>query len=224
MKKLMVIVMATLLMGLTACSSRPKTEPPPKPVDPAPQGEFKLIWSSNENNKRPSWTVNDPDKKDGNLFFVGVSGKFATEKEARDDSQRHATTNVVKYIGTFATDKFQRISTSYGLSSEITDPTKATRDFEEQLSSAFATQVKVKERYIEQWENKKMKESYYLVYTLAAVSEGVIEKTYGDVLDGKIEEMKKKRDEANEEKAKEQFDNAMKAFEEAKKQGLGVGK
>jgi len=39
-----------------------------------------------------------------------------------------------------------------------------------------------------------------------------------------IEDLKKKRDEANDEKAKSQFQNAMNAFEEAKKQGFGLEK
>jgi len=222
MKKGIIILMLMVVIGVMACSSTPKTEPPAKPVPVAPQLNAKMIWSSHP--QRPGWTVNEPDKKDGNLFFVGLSGKFAMERDAKDDAYRNAVSNVVRYIGTFAKDKFERISTTYGLSSEIVDPTKASRNFEEQLTSAFATHVKGKEFYSEQWENPKMQESYFLVFALASVPESVIEKSYEEALNGQIDELKKKRDAANEEKAKAQFDNAMKAFDDAKKQGFGLDK
>jgi len=222
MKNLIVIMVVILMtVGLVACSSAPKVGTA-KPIEPAPQPSEKLIWSSNS--QRPGWTVSEPEKQEGKLLFIGLSGKFATEKEGRDDAHRSAINNVVRYIGTFAKDKFERITTTYGLSSEIIDPTRATRDFEQQLSDAFATHVKAKEWYIEKWENPKFKEAYYLVYVLCGVPENVIEKSYEDALNGKIDDLKKKRDAANEEKAKAQFDNAMKAFEDAKKQGFDIEK
>ncbi|MEK7449404.1 MAG: hypothetical protein AAB019_07960 [Planctomycetota bacterium] len=216
-----VLITAMITVGLTACpSTKEVKKPEPAPIEPAPQLAEKLIWSSHQ--QRPGWTVSEPDTQEGKLFFVGLSGKFAMEKDGRDDAQRHATANVVKYIGTMVQEKFQRISTSYGLSSEIVDPTKAARNFEEQLAQAFATRVKSKEWYSEKWENPKFKESYYLVYLLANVPQSSIEKTYEETCDANIADLKKKRDAANDEKAKAQFENAMKAFEEAKKQGFGL--
>ena len=51
-----------------------------------------------------------------------------------------------------------------------------------------------------------------------------IDKAYEDTMDGNIDDLKKKRDAANDEKAKAQYENAMNAFEEAKKQGFGLEK
>lgn len=224
MKKGIIILMVLMVIGVVACSSTPKTEPPAKPIPVAPQLNATLVWSTTNLQPRPGWTVSEPDKKDGNLFFVGLSGKFAMERDARDDAYRNAISNVVRYIGTYAKDKFERISTTYGLSSGIVDPTKASRDFEEQLSSAFASRVKAKEVYSEQWQDPKMNESYFLSFVLSVVPESVIEKSYEEALNGQIEDLKKKRDAANEEKAKAQFENAMKAFEDAKKQGFELDK
>ena len=207
--------MAVMAMGCKGSTTA-------KPIDVAPQVGEKLIWSSHP--QRPGWTVNEPGVKEGNLYFIGLSGKYATEKEGRDDAHRGAINNVVKYIGTFAQDKFQQIVTSYGLTSEIVDPTKATSDFQEQLSAAFATQVRTKEWYIEKWQDLKTKETYHLVFVLAEVPQKSIEKAYDDVLNNNIDDFKKKRDAANEEKAKAQFDNALKAFEQAQQQGLGLEK
>ncbi|HLD36209.1 MAG TPA: hypothetical protein VJC37_05765 [Planctomycetota bacterium] len=221
MKKIILTgVILTAMSGMMmGCKS---SAPVAKPIDVAPQVGEKMIWSSFD--QRPGWTVNEPPAKEGIFYFVGLSGKYATEKEGRDDAQRTATNNVVKYIGTFAQDKFQQITTSHGLTSEIVDPTRAVRDFQEQLAQAFTTKIKPKEWYIEKWQDNKTKETYHLVYLLVEVPQASIDKAYEDTLNGNIEDLKKKRDEANDEKAKSQFQNAMNAFEEAKKQGFGFEK
>jgi len=221
MKKIILTgVILTAMSGLMlGCKS---SAPEAKPIDVAPQVGEKIIWSSHD--QRPGWTVNEPAAKEGNFYFVGLSGKYATEKEGRDDAHRSALNNVVKYIGTFAQDKFQQITTSHGLSSEIVDPTRAVRDFQEQLSQAFASKVRTKEWYIEKWQLNKTKETYHLVYLLVEVPDASIEKAYEDTLNGNIEDLKKKRDAANDEKAKAQFQSAMDAFEQAKKQGFSLEK
>ncbi len=214
------LVVITLVIGLGACSSSPKAPTPTKPVEVAPQAQEQLIWSTHK--ERPGWTVSEPEKQDDKLIFIGLSGKFAMEKQSREDAHRDAINKVVMYIGNFARDKYENIRTSYGLSSEIVDPTQATRQFQQQLSEAFATRVKPKEWYIEKWDNARMKEQYYLSYVLATVPESVIEKAFDNALDQQIDDLKKKRDAANEVKAKKQFENAMNAFEDAKKQGFGL--
>lgn len=187
-----------------------------KPI--APNVGEKLIRSTHPN--RPTWTYREPEKEGENLVFVGLSGKYATETEGREDAQRRAMTNVVRYMGTFVKDNFQRLTVSHGLSTSIMDPTVATRRFEEQLNSALASHVKVKEYYIEQWQNK-LQETYFLVYALVNVPQKAVDQVYQNTLDNQIEDLKKKRDEATDEKAKQQIEDTMKAFEEAKKQGFG---
>jgi hypothetical protein len=220
------LIAAIVALGLVSCSSTPKEvrTPPPepvtKPIKPAPETAEKLIWTSHE--KRPAWTVSEPDINEGNVFFVGLSGKYALEKDGRDDAHRDATNKVVKYIGSFVQSKYERIMADYGLSSTVVDPSRATRQFEQQLASAFATRVKAKEWYLEKWDNPKFKETYYLAYVLAQVPESAIDKTYQENLDNQVDDLKKKRDAANDEKAKTQFENAMKAFEDAKKQGFSL--
>lgn len=220
MKKMILAGMVLSFAGAMAgCKS---AAPEARPIEVAPQVGEKLIWSSHDN--RPGWTVNEPAAKESNFYFVGLSGKYATEKEGRDDAQRGAVNNVVRYIGTFAQTKFQQITTSHGLTSEIVDPARAVRDFQEQLSQAFASRIRTKEWYIEKWQLSKTKETYHLVYLLAEVPQASIEKAYEETLNGNIDDLKKKRDAANDEKAKAQFQNAMNAFEQAKKQGFGFEK
>lgn len=205
-------VLAAAFLFLAGCASTGK-----KAVSPAPEPDEKIIWSSHD--KRPGWTVTEPALEGDNLVFVGLSGKYATEREARDDAQSHAISNVVKYLGTFVQSKFERIQTTHGLASEITDPTNITRRLENQLSKAFATRVKPQEWYMEKWQNK-LKETHYVVYVKAGVPRSVIDDEYKNMLSKSVEELKKQRDAANNEKAKRQFEDAMKAFEEAQKQGF----
>ena len=122
------------VINLGCRSPLPETKILPAPV------EEKIIWSSHP--QRPEWTVQEPEVKESELFFVGLSGKSAMEKDARDDAQRDAIKKVVGYIGTDVKDRFERLTTSAGLSTEVIDPTKVMRNFEEQFSQAMTRRVK----------------------------------------------------------------------------------
>ena len=136
----------------------------------------KKIWASQE--QKPEWTIKEPGVKDGNQFFIGLSDKFETEKEARDNAYSHALNNVVKYISTDIRTKTERLMASTGLSSKIIDPTVTVRGLEEQLSSAVARRVKPQEYYIEKWERKQGSErhTYYMIYLLVNVPQEEIER------------------------------------------------
>lgn len=157
-----------LLFSLIGCAVTPeeKISVAPKPV------EEKLIRSSQE--KRPDWLEKEPYKEEESLLFIGISDKLATEKDARDNALRAAISRVVGFIGTDVKDKFERLQTSYGLSTDIIDPTIATRRFEEQFSKAIARRVKAREWYIEEYQVKFKKQppgTYYIIYVLAFVPE-----------------------------------------------------
>lgn len=157
-----------LLISLTGCATAPKEK---IYVAPKPVGE-KIIWRRPE--KRPDWLENEPYKEKENLLFIGISDRLATEKEARDNALRAAISKIVGFIGTDVKDKFERLQTSYGLSTDIIDPTIATRRFEEQFSEAVARRVKAREWYTEKYEVKYKRQppgTYYLVYVLAFVPE-----------------------------------------------------
>jgi len=158
-------ILLILLLFFTGCATIPKG----KMVTKEKPIKENITWCSHK--ERPGWTVKEPYSEGEFLLFVGLSDKFATEKEARDDAQRMAINNVVKYIGVDVKDKFQKIQTSYGLSSEIIDPTIATKKVEEQLSQAVARKVKAREWYIEKWERKykTYSEYYYSVFVLCQV-------------------------------------------------------
>jgi len=167
-----------MISCLISCISHPvKPSPEDKPLLPV---EEKLIWSSHE--KRPDWTIREPEAKEGNFLFVGLSDKKALERDARDEAYRHAINNVVHYISVNVRDRFERMVTSSGLSTEVIDPTRMTRDFEEQLSSAVARRVKPLEWYIEKWERKqgKQTETYHMVYVLAMTPQAEVDRVIAE--------------------------------------------
>ena len=217
MKKISLLFVLMLVVSFFSCAKKQVVKDVTVPVTP---GE-KLIWTTHD--KRPGWTVSEPETIEGELAFVGLSSKHAMENEARKDAMRDATDSIVKYIGTLAQEKFQKLQTSFGLSDSIMNPSEATRNFQEQLSAAFASKVKAKEWYIEKWLDD-LKQTYYKVYVLAKVPKESIDQAYKDMADSQLDSLRKKRDEETEEKAKNQFENAMKAFEQAKEQGFDVEK
>jgi hypothetical protein len=154
------------------------------------------------------------------LLFIGVSGKFATEQDARHDALKDAVRYITRYIGTFAKDEFQRILTAYGVSSEIVNSTDVTRKFGEQLSVGLVSQTKVKEYYVEKWQ-KSSDETYWKVYALAHIPTLSVEETYKNFAKAKKEAMAREYAKAKNKLAKEQYEKAMKAFEDAEKRGFG---
>jgi|GEM_PF-3336432 len=126
--------------------------------------------------KKPIWLYNEPEKKENFLYFVGLSGNFTMEKDAREDAYNNSIKQAAKYIGTEIYDKTSTIYASYGLSSEIIDPTVARKQIEEQLTEAIARKVKSKEWYVEKCKKKykTYSEEYFSVRVLSYASEETI--------------------------------------------------
>jgi len=185
--------------------------------DVPPQPGEKLLWQSHE--KRPEWLVREPEIEGKDLLFTGVSGNFALESDARHDALRDAVKYITRYIGTFARDEFQKIMTSYGVSSEIVNPTDVTRAFEEQLSVALVHQARVKEYYVEKWQAKSG-EIYWKVYALTKVPTTPIEDVYKNFAKTQQENMEKEYAKAKDEQAKLQYEKAMNAFKDAEERGF----
>ncbi|OGS23253.1 MAG: hypothetical protein A2252_09210 [Elusimicrobia bacterium RIFOXYA2_FULL_39_19] len=210
-KTFMVVLCAMALMS--GCANK-------QMIKPAAEPNETLIWSSHTG--RPTWTVNEPEMINDYFVFVGLSSKYAVEKDARDDAQRESMTNATRYVSTYVNDRFQKIQTSYNLSSDIVDPTNVTRKFQEIISSAFVSKIKADEWYMEKWQRNDTKQTYYAVYLKAKVPKSEIDKSIKELADSSIADLKARKDKVNEEKAKTQYDNAMKAFQDLKTQGLDI--
>jgi len=215
-RNIITILLLTSLVISISCASKNQT------VSSAPNttqntANERIIWSTEAN--RPDWTVNEPAFEGNFMYFVGLSNKCATENTAREEARRNAITQVVQYLGVAVKDKFQQITSRYGLSSDISNPTVASRGFVDSLSAGLAKNVKVQKWYIEKWENK-LGEIFFLAYGLATVPKNVINEAYNDAIDQEKDKLKDKIAKENNAKAKAQMEDALKAFEDMKKSGF----
>ena len=168
--------------------------------------------------ERPDWVYNEPSEDDGILSFVGMSAVHASEQNARNDARRNATNNVVQYLGTMAKTKFEQVTQSYGLSSQIVDPTTAAQQFEKQMSANLAREMKTKT-----WHPEREKKSGvwgYKYFVLAEIPKASIENSFRKSLDQNIKKQQEEAEKAATQKAKEQSENAIDMFRKMKKEGL----
>ena len=168
--------------------------------------------------ERPDWVYNEPSEEDGPLSFVGMSNVHASEQNARKDARRDAINNVVQYLGTMAKTKFEQVTQSYGLSSQIVDPTTAAQQFEKQMSANLAREMKTKT-----WHPEREKKSGvwgYKYFVLAQIPKSSIDNSFRKSLDQNIKKQQEEAEKAATQKAKEQSENAIDMFRKMKKEGL----
>ena len=168
--------------------------------------------------ERPDWVYNEPTEEDNVLSFVGLSAVHASEKNARNDARRDATNNVVRYLGTMAKTKFEQVTQSYGLSSQIVDPTTASQEFEKQMAANLARQMKAKTWHMEREQNNG--KWGYKYFVLAEIPKSSIDDSFRKSLDKSIKKQQEDVEKAATQKAKEQSERAIDMFRKMKKEGL----
>jgi len=214
MKRLSLLV-ALALAFVTGCTTaQPQQAPPPAAVVPPPVE--RPVWASEA--ERPKWTVEDPAVEGTTIFFVGAAERYATEPEARDQAMRNSIKMVVGYLGTQAKDKYEKVATSFGLSSAVVDPTNASREYEKQLSENVVKKAKAKKWYIEQWNYPTG--MGYKVFALVSVPVDEVNDAFKQTAKQNMEDAQKAARAASDTQAKSQAENAAKFWEEMTKQGV----
>lgn len=208
-RKLQGIVLLLTLAMLAGCASSGVDIPKP--------GQESLIWSSEA--QRPGWTMMEPEGvEDGLLTFVGTSLRHATEQGAREDARRNVTSAVVKYMGTLVKDKFEKASVSYGLDSSVIDPTSSARQFEKQLATNMASQVKPKSWYAEKWQTPTGIGYQYFVQ--AKVPANAMDAAYKKLAKQQAQDAEKKAKEAADDIAKAQAEKASEFWKKMQEESL----
>lgn len=209
MKRFVALSLMVLLATLTGCAS--------KGVDIPEDPYEKVIWSSSP--ERPGWIYDEPGEPvDGVLTFVGLSDKYSTEKASRDDARRNATSAVVKYMGTLAKDKFEKATVSFGLQSDVVDPTAGAREFEKQMSVNVANQVKAKSWYIEKLQTPTG--VAYVTYVLSQVPQNAVDESYKSTTKSMAKDAERKAKEAGDAVAKAQAEKAAEFWKQMSDQGV----
>lgn len=185
-------------------------------IDIPPDVDETLVWSSEP--KRPGWTLEEPATEKGVMSFVGLSGSFATEQQGREDARRNALSGVVSYTGTLVKDKFERARISFGLDSNVVDPTTSARAFEKQLAVNIARQVKADKWYIEKWQTRTG--TAYRVFLLARVPQTAVDDTLKSTARDMAKKAEQQAKEAGDEVARKQAEKAGEFWKQMQEQGL----
>ena len=162
----MVWCLAAILVG---CASVP-----PKPSKPT----------------RPEWTMRAPGEANGIMSFVGVSTFASTEQKSRKNAFEEATIQVVKYLGTEAKGKVEKIASSFGLASETIDETVGERSFQEQLFGGVTRRLKAKVWHDEIKYNAKG-EIEYKYFVLAEIPTAELDEAIKEAAQKAAEENRK---------------------------------
>jgi len=208
-RKLQGIVILFVMAVLGGCAS--------SGVEIPKAGQETLLYSSEP--QRPSWTMMVPEGvENGLLTFTGVSTRHATEQSARTDARRNVTTEVVNYMGTMVKDKFEKATVSFGLDSSIVDPTTSARDFQKQLATNLASQVKVKNMYFEKWETATG--IGYQYFVLAKVPANAMDEGFKKLAKQQAQDAAKKAKQAADEVAKDQAQKASEFWKQMQGENL----
>ncbi|MEK7475566.1 MAG: DUF4384 domain-containing protein [Candidatus Coatesbacteria bacterium] len=125
----------------------------------------------------PAWTVKETEVQNGRVIFVGLSTKDAAQQGARDAAEKHARSRVAAYVGSQISERWQKLSASYGLASGTVDPTVAQRGMQEIATSALVSKFKIDEWYIEMWGVKATGAvEYYIVYGRGSIAEADVDR------------------------------------------------
>lgn len=190
----------------------------------APGPNEKIIGAPNE---IPAWLDKEREDKDGKKFFKGLSGeRVASEQRVTKESLDDSISKISKYMTTSYSDSVNKIFGQFGVDSSIVDPGKSAKEWENIITVAVMRTVKEGYWYTVKYQNS-LKETFYKSAVLSSVSADVIDNVEKDVsknIDKQIDNLKKQRDAAVDEKAKSQFENAIKAFDLMKTEGLKLPK
>lgn len=211
MKKRITFVAGIVLLALlvAGCGGGPKMEESAAPTE-------KMLTSSEPN--RPEWTMSIPDPDSDGMYFMGMSSIQASEQDAIDNARQHATRQIVNYMGGLVKDDYQRARVSYGLSSDVEDPTTSMKNFERQLAQNMVQRVQVKRQYFEKWQTPTGIGYKYIV--LVKIPNTEMEKAYQDTANNMAKQAQQKAREENRTQAKKQLEDAANMWSKMADEGL----
>ncbi len=178
-----------------------------------------LAWTAWAQGARPGWTHREEPEPTGKvLSFVGLSYPSATEREARDDALRNATERVVEFLGTTAESTFEEKRVSYGLTSQVLDPTRATQAFSKQFAKNLATRLRPVEWYTEQETSPQGKK--FVVFVRAVIPIVSINDSFQQTAKQQQDASEQQARQAGDDKAKQQAASAAQFWADVGKTGL----
>ena len=168
---------------------------------------------------RPNWVMAPPAPEGDQLYFVGTSALYATEKNARRDAKRDSIREVSEYVRVLNKNKFERVSVTYGMDSFVTMPTVSERNFEKIVSASTANHLQVREMYFEREEGASGVLGYKY-FVLTSISKTDLKTVLEANAKANAKNAQKALQLASTENAKEQWKNARDFWNELAEDGF----
>ena len=168
---------------------------------------------------RPEWVMVPPAPEGDQLYFVGTSALYGTEKNARRDAKRDAIREMSEYVRVLNKNKFERASVTYGMDSFVIMPTVSERNFERIMSASTANYLRVEELYFER-EADAAGVPGYKYFVLTGISKTDLETALHANATANAKDAQTAMDLANTEVAKAQWKNARDFWKELAKDGF----
>lgn len=168
---------------------------------------------------RPEWVMKPPAPEGDQLYFVGTSALYGTEKHARRDAKRDAIREMSEYVRVLNKNKFERASVTYGMDSFVVMPTVSERNFEKIMSASTASFLRVEDMYFER-EADAAGVPGYKYFVLTGISKTDLETALQTNAKTNAESAQKAMGLASTEAAKEQWKNARDFWNELAEDGF----
>lgn len=168
---------------------------------------------------RPEWVMTPPAPEGDQLYFVGTSSLYGTEKNARRDAKRDAIREMSEYVRVLNKNKFERASVTYGMDSFVIRPTVSERNFEKIMSASTANYLRVEEMYFER-EADATGVPGYKYFVLTSISKTDLETALQANATTNAENAQKAMQLASTDEAKEQWKNARNFWNELAEDGF----
>ena len=168
---------------------------------------------------RPEWVMVPPAPEGDQLYFVGTSALYGTEKNARRDAKRDSIREMSEYVRVLNKNKFERASVTYGMDSFVIMPTVSERNFEKIMSASTANYLRVEELYFER-EADAAGVPGYKYFVLTGISKTDLETALHANATANAKDAQTAMDLANTEVAKAQWKNARDFWKELAKDGF----
>jgi hypothetical protein len=144
--------------------------------DPAPIGK-EQTWGTDDD--RPAWTVKAPDHNRKHLYFVGVSGKYSSERAARDAAKANAMEQAAKYLHTLVDQERVETRSNQSPESAVIDTHINLEDRLTLKTHELLQSFTEQKWYIEQWVDEK-DQRLWKAFVMASLPQSVSEKESDD--------------------------------------------
>jgi hypothetical protein len=160
--------------------------------------------------QRPAW-IDEVPTSASTLSFIGISGKFAVETQARENAREDGRKQLVDYFGTLMVNKGREYQATYGLSNEVFSPQITGQRLNERIAQGVAQALADRRYYWEYFMDENNRE-YYIDYVEMQIEKSRVAKIIDDYGKQEAADLQKKAAAEQDRTRKQQLEKAAEFF------------